>query len=82
MANAQSAHIVRATSSPRSLSKHNAGDGSSMQFIEGTFEWTPATGGTLELCRLPLNAVLSSIEIARDDMATTSITCDVGLYEN
>ena len=82
MANAQSAHIVKITSSPKNISKHGIGDGQADVYASGTFEWTPATGGTLELMRLPANAIVDSIEIAHDDMATTSITVDVGLYQN
>ena len=82
MANTQSAHILSVTSSPSIISKHNAGDGSPVVVASGNVEWTPATGGTLELLRLPVNAVIHSLKMASDDIATTSITVDIGLYEN
>ena len=82
MANTQSAHILKVTTSPKGISKHNAGDGSPTVTVSQSVEWTPATGDTLELMRLPVNAVVHSIKVASDDLASTSITADLGLYEN
>jgi len=82
MANTQSAHIASVKGSPPVISKHDAGDGSPSVTISSTVEWTPATGDTLELLQLPVNAIIHSLELASDDLATTSITVDVGLYEN
>ena len=82
MANTQSAHILSIQGSPPSISKHYQGDGGVFCVATGFAEWTPATGGTLEIMRLPANANVTRLEVAHDDMATTSITVDIGLYEN
>ncbi len=48
---------------------------------KGTAEWTGTALDTLVLARVPVDATLDSILLAHDDMATTSITVDVGFYQ-
>lgn len=47
----------------------------------GTAEWQGTAADTLMLSRVPVDATLESISIAHDDMATTSITVDIGFYQ-
>ena len=41
---------------------------------------TPATGGTVTLARVPVDAVITSIQLAFDDLGT-SAPADLGFYE-
>lgn len=47
----------------------------------GTVEWTGTALDTLSAARVPVDATLVSCEFAHDDMATTSITVDIGFYQ-
>lgn len=82
MANTQSAHLASVKGSPPNISKTHAGDGANHKSATGNVEFTPTALDTLEVCRIPASAVLRKLEFAFDDLATTSCTIDIGLYEN
>lgn len=48
---------------------------------KGTAEWTPTALDTLSLARVPVTATLDSIRIGTGDLATTSVTVDIGFYQ-
>lgn len=82
MANTQSAYILKAQGSPKNISKHDAGVGHATVTTAGTVEFTPSSANdTCELVRLPAFAKIHRLELATDDLASTSCTLNLGLYE-
>lgn len=50
-------------------------------WITGSAEWTGTALDTLTVTRIPVEANLLFCRFAHDDMATTSITVDIGFYQ-
>lgn len=68
-------------STPRLAESYQGGTCTEVVCVD-TVELTAlATDDTVVLCRIPVDAKITSIMLAADDLATTSITIDLGLYE-
>jgi len=81
MANTNSPIVANRVASPPTISKMK--DFRSQPLTDkGTVEFTPtADGDTLLLTALPVNATIDSIRIASDDLASTSVTLNLGFYK-
>ncbi len=81
MANTQSAEIAALTGTPPEVSDRvETGSNSVTSSGSKAFVGTTAAD-TLQLFRIPSRANLLSLKMTYDDLATTSITLDVGFYE-
>lgn len=80
MANTQSAEIALLYASPPGIADRNL-VGSSHVRTQGTVEFNATTAAdTLQICRLPVDAVLTSVKFAFDDVGTSG-TFDIGFYQ-
>lgn len=72
---------LQEASTPRLAETYQGGTCTEVVVMD-TMEVTAlAANDTVVLCRIPVDARLTSLKMASDDIATTSITCDIGLYE-
>jgi len=82
MANQNMTGVALYKATPPRLAESAQGGVSSEVVLVDTMEVTAlATDDTVVLAQIPVDAVITSLQIACDDLATTSITVDLGLYE-
>lgn len=82
MANQNFTNVALYEATPPRLAERYAGGSSTLVVATDTMEVTAlSTDDTVVLCRIPVDAIITSLQIACDDLATSSITIDLGLYE-
>lgn len=65
---------------PKSASSAGGGTNPVVAIDTKLLTTTPATGGTITLTRIPVDAKITSIQLAFDDLGTTT-PADLGFYE-
>lgn len=78
MANFQSPEITELEATPASIASAEDSSGRVVQ-SKGTIENTPATGDTIQLARVPVDATLVSLRFANDDFGTDA-PANIGFY--
>lgn len=81
MANTNAPAVANRVASPATFSKMKDFRSAPLQ-DKGTVEFTPtADGDTLLLTALPVDATITNIVIGSDDLASTSVTLNLGFYK-
>ena len=80
MANTQSTEFALLEASPPGIADRQAVGGAHVVTLGNRNFDAVTTGDTLQICRVPADAVLLSIQMAFDDLGGTE-TIDVGFYE-
>lgn len=82
MANQNMTGVALVEGSPPRQTESFQGGTYDERVLVDTMEVTAlSTNDTVVLARIPVDARITSVQLACDDLATTSITLDIGLYE-
>lgn len=80
MANLNSVNVTRYVASPATLIEQRLGAAHALTEV-GTIETTPVAADTIQWAVVPVDAILYSLFVGFDDLASTSATMDVGFHQ-